>query len=65
MRGMSRECGNLSFYLVLIVGGGWAMLARLGFANALAPLDWLTMFFGFALVAALIAVGRRGLLRLR
>ncbi len=62
MRGMSQECGNLSFYLVMLIGGGWAMLAHLGRATAPAPLDWLTMFLGLALVAAFIAVARRGML---
>ena len=62
MRGMSQECGNLSFYLVMLLGGGWAMLAHLGLATAPAPLDWLTMFLGLTLVAAFIAVGRRGML---
>ena len=62
MRGMSQECGNLSFYLVMLLGGGWAMLAHLGLATAPAPLDWLTMFLGLTLVAAFLAVGRRGML---
>lgn len=62
MRRLSQECGSLAYYLVLIVGGGWAMLAHLGFAPPPAPLDWLTMFYGLVLVAAFIANGRRGLL---
>lgn len=62
MRGMSRECGNLSFYLLALVGGGWAMLAHLGFTSAPAPLDWLTMFTALTLLASFIAVGRRGML---
>ena len=65
MRGMSRECGNLSFYLLLLVGGTWAMLAHLGFAAAPAPLDWLTMFTALTLLASFVAVGMRGMLRPR
>ena len=62
MRGMSRECGNLSFYLLLLVGGTWAMLAHLGFAAGPAPLDWLTMFTALTLLASFAAVGARGML---
>jgi hypothetical protein len=65
MRGMSRECGNISFYLLLLVGGTWATLAHLGFAAAPAPLDWLTMFTALMLLASFVAVGLRGMLRPR
>jgi hypothetical protein len=65
MRGMSRECGNISFYLLLLVGGTWATLAHLGFAAAPAPLDWLTMFTALTLLASFVAVGMRGMLRPR
>lgn len=62
-RALSQESTNWAFYLLLAVGGGWAMLAHLGFAARPAPLDWLTMFSGFMLVASFIVTGRRGLLR--
>ena len=65
MRGMSRECGNLSFYLLFLVGGTWAMLAHLGFAVGPAPLDWLTLFTALTLLASFVAVGMRGMLRPR
>jgi len=60
-RTLSYEAGNLTFYLILAVGGGWAMLAHLGFAAAPAPLDWLTMVVVLMLVASFIAVKRRNL----
>jgi len=62
MRDMSRQCGNLSFYLLLAVGGLWATLAQLGYAAAPAPLDWLTMFTALTLLASFVAVGLRGML---
>lgn len=62
MRRVSNEAGNLAFHLVLLAGGGWAMLAHLGLARAPAPLDWLSMFFGLVLVASLVATARRGML---
>lgn len=64
-RTLSIECGNWSLYLLLIAGGGWAMLAHLGFVTGPAPLDWLTMLFALMLVASFIATGRRGLLQQR
>jgi uncharacterized membrane protein len=60
-RTLSRETGNIAFHLILVLGGGWAMLAHLGFVPAPAPLDWLTMFIVLMFVAAFIAVGRRKL----
>lgn len=65
MRRLSTEGGNLSYYLVALAGGGWAMLAHLGFVPAPAPLDWLTMLTGLALPASFIVAGRRGLLAQR
>jgi len=62
MRSVTAEAGNLAYYLILLVGGGWAMLAHLDFIQAPAPLDWLTMLFGLVLVASFIAAGRRGML---
>jgi hypothetical protein len=61
-RTLSREAGNVAFYLVLVLGGGWAMLAHLGFAVAPAPLDWLTLFTLLLFAATFIALGRRKLL---
>jgi len=65
LRTASNEAGNLTFHLLLLVGGGWAMLARLDYARAPAPLDWLTMFFGLLLVASVVATARRGMLAAR
>jgi len=61
-RTLSYETGNIAFYLTLLLGGGWALLAHLGFATAAAPLDWLTMLTAMSFVASFIAVGRRKLL---
>lgn len=61
-RTLSYEAGNMAFYLILVLGGGWAMLAHLGFVVAPAPLDWLTMVIVLMFVASFIAAGRRKLL---
>lgn len=59
---VSRETSVTSFYLMFFIGGGWSVLAHLGFATALAPLDWLTLFAAAMLAAAFWVSGRRGLL---
>ena len=61
-RTLSRESGNMACYLILALGGGWAMLAHLRFVAAPAPLDWLTMLTLLLYVASFIAIGRRKLL---
>ncbi len=60
---LSRETGNFAYYLIVVVGGGWAILAHLGFVPAPAPLDWLTMLTVIMFAASVIAAGRRGMLR--
>lgn len=59
------EAGAITYGLVLVVVGGWAIGAHLGYASAPAPLDLLSAFYVLVLAASFIAVGRRGMLRLR
>jgi len=59
---LSLETGNMTLYLILGLGGGWAMLAHLGFVAAPAPIDWLTMFTVLLFAASFIVLGRRKLL---
>lgn len=59
---LSHESGNMAFYLIVVLGGGWAILAHLGFATGPAPLDWLTLFTVLLYAAGFIAAGRRKLL---
>lgn len=61
-RTLSRETGHIAFYLILFFGGGWAMLAHLGFVAGPAPLDWLTLSVILLFAASFIAAGRRKLL---
>jgi hypothetical protein len=62
---MSRETGNAAFYLIVVIGGGWAILAHLGFVSAPAPLDWVTMFTLIMFAASVLAASKRGLLMSR
>lgn len=62
MRAISLEASALSYGLMLVVAGGWAMLAHLGYASAPAPLDLLSLFYVLVLLASFIVIGRRGML---
>ena len=65
MAAVNLEAGALSYGITSLVIGLWAMLAHLGYAAAPAPLDLLTLFYVLVLVASFIAVGRRGMLKVR
>ncbi|TAD76274.1 MAG: hypothetical protein EAY70_09770 [Sphingomonadales bacterium] len=65
MRMANLEAGAITYGLVLLVVGTWAMLAHLGYIAGPAPIDLLTLFYVLVLVASFIAVGRRGMLTLR
>lgn len=65
MQAVNLEAGALSYGLVLLVAGTWAILAHLGYSAAPAPLDLLCLFYVLVLLASFIAVGRRGMLAIR
>lgn len=65
MLAVNLEAGALSYGLVLLVVGLWAMLAHLGYAAGPQPLDLLTAFYVLVLLASFIVIGRRGMLRIR
>lgn len=60
-RTLSHETGNLAFYLIIVLGGGWTILAHLGFVAGPGPVGWLTLFIVLLFVASIIATGRRKL----
>ena len=62
MLAMNLEAGAITYGLVLVVLGGWAMVAHVGYVAGPQPLDILTACYALVLVASFIAVGRRGLL---
>lgn len=62
MRAINLEEGALTYGLVLLVAGGWAMLAHLDYTAAPQPLDLLSLFYVLVLVASFIVIGRRGML---
>ncbi len=65
IRSVSTEASAIAFYLLALVGGGWSMLAHLAYVSGPRPIDWLTMIWALALVAAFVACGKRGLLKPR
>ena len=65
MRATGLEGAAMSFYLLLLVGGGWSLLAHLEQVQAPAPLDWLTMIWALVLLGCFVVMGRRGLLQMR
>ncbi|NKB15761.1 MAG: hypothetical protein HC774_00710 [Sphingomonadales bacterium] len=65
MAAVNLEAGALSYGLLSVVLGGWAMSAHLGYAAPPRPLELLSLFYVLVLVASFIAVGRRGMLAIR
>lgn len=65
MLAVNLEAGAISYGLVFAVVGMWAMLAHLGLVGAPQPLDLLSLFYGLVLLASFIAVGRRGMLKIK
>jgi hypothetical protein len=65
MRSVTRETGEMSYYLIFLVGGGWAVLGHLGYVPPMGMLDFLSLTYSLGLVASYIATGRRGMLKLR
>lgn len=56
------EAGALTYGLMLVVLGGWGMLAHLDYVTGPQPLDLLTACYVLALLATFISAGRRGML---
>lgn len=65
MLAVNLEAGAITYGMVMLVVGMWAVLAHLGFVGAPQPLDLLTSFYVLVLAASFIAVGRRGMLTIR
>jgi hypothetical protein len=61
-RDLNRDATASAFSLLLLIGGGWAMLAHTDFVTGPAPFDWLTMFSVVLLLATFWQAGRRGLM---
>ncbi len=61
-RALSSDAVASAFYLVVLVGGGWAMFAHLGYTAGPAPLDWLTLFAASLMVGTFWQTARRGLM---
>ena len=65
MKAVSNETAAMSFYLLVVIGGTWSLLAHTEMVAGPKPLDWLTLFAGLMLVAAFWVCGKRGMLNRR
>ncbi|MFN4241338.1 MAG: hypothetical protein ACK4E5_11940 [Erythrobacter cryptus] len=65
MRAVNLETGALTYHLVLLLVGGWALLAHLGYVAGPQPIDLLSSFYVLVLLASFVVVGKRGMIRLR
>ena len=61
--GVNSETCVTAMYLTFAIGGGWSVLAHLGFIPALAALDWITLLGATSLVGAMHSTYRRGMIR--
>jgi len=60
-RDLSKNAGNIGFYMVLLVGGAWAFLAHLGVVAPLSPLGWANLIFSSTLLGTVAASRWQGL----
>lgn len=61
-RQMGQEASAWAFYATLLLFGGWAALAQLGFTAWVDPLGFVASLAMLQLVAIFVAVARRGLM---
>ncbi|GAA4743511.1 hypothetical protein GCM10023264_05900 [Sphingomonas daechungensis] len=59
---LTREASAYGFYATLVLFGGWAALAHLGYVPWISPLAFVSLLIILQLLTAFIAVGRRGML---
>ncbi len=59
------EASALSLFAVFVALGGWATAAHLELTTGPKPLDVLTAFYVLSLLMAFVAVGRRGMLKIK
>ena len=59
---LTREASAYGFYATLVLFGGWAALAHLGYVAWISPLAFVALIIILQLLTAFIAVGKRGML---
>ena len=65
MRTVSRQAGSTSFYLVLLLIGGWAALSIFGFMPQPQMIDILTLIWAILIIATFGVCAKRGMLGMR
>lgn len=61
-RHLALEASAWGFYATLVVTGGWAALAHLGFVAWISPIAFVGLLFVLQLLMAFVAVGLRGMM---
>lgn len=64
-RAVSQEANGWALIFILLLFGGWAGLAQLGYAPMFAPLTFVAGVFALYLVGVFVAAGVRGMLKPR
>lgn len=59
---INRTSCTWAFYGAFVIGGGWSALAILGFAQALSPLDWISLLTLLSLAGSILGNAKRGTL---
>jgi len=62
VRAATMDSAVWTYGFLLAIGGGWAAMAHLEIVTGPTMLDWLSMFWGFSLIASYIAAARRGMM---
>ena len=62
MRAAAKDAAVITTYLIFLVFGIWAAAAHLGFVPMFEPLLFVAGYFALYLLAAFVAVGKRGML---
>ena len=62
MRRVSHEASSLAIHFALLLFGGWAALAHLGYVEWIAPLTLFASLVLIELVAIMWVAGRKGLM---
>ncbi len=62
LKAVSAEAITLGYYLIVIFGGGWAVLGHLGLAAGPEFLDWISILWSMIIVSSIWTMSKRGML---
>ncbi len=62
LRAMTLEASAFAYFIMLGIGGSWAVLGHLGIVSGPEFLDWLTLFWTMGIVSGVWAAAKRGMI---